>query len=194
MATTPPRALTAALLGALAAAAGCAAPRLSPQGAEVKTIVGDPPGECRSRGWVTGERADSGGPRDEAALARIFNAAADLGANAVLFKDANDEELRGLAYACADLARATVVAVGAPVLGQQASVRFDAHADYPCAEIGPVESRAGRDEADLKAILAARAAALGANTLKLEGIGPLRSGGFGGSATAFRCPERGPRR
>jgi hypothetical protein len=173
-----------ALLAALALAAGCAAPQLSPAGAAVKTIVGDPPGECRSRGWVTGERADKGGPRDRAALDRIFNAAADLGANAVLFKDANDDELRGLAYACADLARATIVSPGAPARIAPGEVT------YPCAEIGPVESRSARDEADLRAVLAARAAALGGNTLKLAGMGPLRTGAFGGSGTAFWCPPR----
>jgi hypothetical protein len=178
----------ALLLAALAAGAGCAAPQLSAAGAAVKTIVGDPPGECRSRGWVTGDRDDAGGPSDQAALRRIFNAAADLGANAVLFKDANDQELRGLAYACAELSRVTIVAPGAPA-------RFAAgEVSYPCAEIGPVESRAARDEADLRAILAARAAALGANTVKLDGMGALRGGGYAGAATAWSCPEPGARR
>ena len=51
-------------------------------------------------GEVKGFRGDVGGPNDNAGFNRVRNQAADLGANAIKFISATDEEFKGIAYKC----------------------------------------------------------------------------------------------
>jgi hypothetical protein len=165
----------------------CAGPQLSAKGATVKTIVGEPPSDCVNRGAVAGGRGAFGGPEDQAGLNRIFNAAADLGANAVLFRSASDAEFKGTALACADLAKARIVSVTVPGRFTTEGVAKS------CVEVGIVESRVAMNQVELREILAARAAGMGANTLKLETTGARPYAGnitlVTGSAATWFCPK-----
>jgi hypothetical protein len=158
-------------------AAGCA-------GRPVRTFIGRPASECRSVGEVRGFRGEPVGRNDRVAGPQVLEAAARAGADAVRFRSAVDEELRGIGYACGD-ARIRVVRV-------VESRYFKTEPPASCEEIGVVESTLARNQSELREILTTSAAGMGGNVMRFDSSGARAANGnelVTGVGTAFFCPD-----